>query len=842
MSQNHKEPEEIDLTIDSDEKDTDEDEIESTVSESETHVESEISSEDNVNGETCERRIGKPPISFLSSQESASIGETTEIEEDLDEEEKSGDDSELRDESSSLETSSLCTNDEEVLTALEITNTAESEASETESTSSLESRIVENDWSDFEISEPITASIESQESSIAENYDLAMKAFANGHLDDAFRRFLELSKNPVLVQQQVADFRNFDWAKAKKDYRPANLTILKQYFFAVHRNLAKFMRDPTLNYLHALTVKPDDKSLWFEFGVESVNRLNLNAAEFAFEEYGNGPKCWELLLRACFATKKFHKCTKYLQKIYATNPENLLAKVVKLEIKKINPFWAKIIEGIFPEPGFGLGPPKKDVISKKEYSKILSELQDFAQNSKTYVKPPERVPPTPVVVQLSPSISFEDLAVTLCDLFDRIESFSIFSEQRIIFNKEKPKKSKTVVLNSPTLVASSISSTSTNEKTNSSSDSMPLSISIPEVVDTELAGSQPCSLKDLRIAQTSMEYESNVLESMEDSIDVWSVVDNLVNQVVKNEKNEAGTARNVKIKSTNKSIKKIVAEESKKTRRGKNRSMLDELFDSHVNYEQMPKKRAWELSDYMFMEKSKDDACMLNYENRLGFPSRNMLGVAPEKSVKAPQKIGTKISEEPAAINEEISVEPFVKQLLEEHENFLIEELLHNFCKFVAIECPKSQLSSEQKKIFSQVYIRWANSFCNLSSLHYSDVSKIAIHVFAAEMGCHCAFQICMQILGGPDAFDRLVERLFLNDLTRAPPIKKLRLDEELKKAEQILATYREDQNIDDLVDCEPESEPIEDMEIEPFPTKSLTVSSAYDVIRRLCEKIQQEE
>lgn len=127
---------------------------------------------------------------------------------------------------------------------------AESEASETESTSSLESRIVENDWSDFEISEPITASIESQESSIAENYDLAMKAFANGHLDDAFRRFLELSKNPVLVQQQVADFRNFDWVKAKKDYRPANLTILKQYFFAVHRNLAKFMRDPTLNYLH----------------------------------------------------------------------------------------------------------------------------------------------------------------------------------------------------------------------------------------------------------------------------------------------------------------------------------------------------------------------------------------------------------------------------------------------------------------------------------------------------------------------------------------------------------------------------------------------------------------
>lgn len=93
------------------------------MSESETHVESEISSEDNVNGETCERRIGKPPISFLSSQESASIGETTEVEEDLDEEEKSGDDSELRDESSSLETSSLCTNDEEVLTALEITNT-----------------------------------------------------------------------------------------------------------------------------------------------------------------------------------------------------------------------------------------------------------------------------------------------------------------------------------------------------------------------------------------------------------------------------------------------------------------------------------------------------------------------------------------------------------------------------------------------------------------------------------------------------------------------------------------------------------------------------------------------
>lgn len=68
------------------------------------------------------------------------------------------------------------------------------------------------------------------------------------------------------------------------------------------------------------------------------------------------------------------ECTKYLQKIYATNPENLLAKVVKLEIKKINPFWAKIIEGIFPEPGFGLGPPKRDVISRKEYSKVIEFL------------------------------------------------------------------------------------------------------------------------------------------------------------------------------------------------------------------------------------------------------------------------------------------------------------------------------------------------------------------------------------------------------------------------------------------------------------------------------------
>lgn len=128
------------------------------------------------------------------------------------------------------------------------------ESDETESLTSdgsHTSRIVENVWSDMDfLSGPVGTSKEIQEGIIADDYELAMKAFASDRLDDAFKRFSDLSENPLLVEQQVEAFQNFDWAQAKKEFVSKKMSRVKQYFFAVHKNLAKFVKDPTIHYLH----------------------------------------------------------------------------------------------------------------------------------------------------------------------------------------------------------------------------------------------------------------------------------------------------------------------------------------------------------------------------------------------------------------------------------------------------------------------------------------------------------------------------------------------------------------------------------------------------------------
>lgn len=57
-------------------------------------------------------------------------------------------------------------------------------------------------------------------------------------------------------------------------------------------------------------------------------------------------------------------------KIFRENPNHALARVVKSEIKKTHEFWSRIIDGLFPDPGFGLGPVRRNDISPKEYDKV----------------------------------------------------------------------------------------------------------------------------------------------------------------------------------------------------------------------------------------------------------------------------------------------------------------------------------------------------------------------------------------------------------------------------------------------------------------------------------------
>lgn len=82
-----------------------------------------------------------------------------------------------------------------------------------------------------------------------------MKSLAKGDSQDAFERFVELAKNPLLTCYQIEDFAIFDWEKAKKEFDLNKFSMLKQYFFAVHKNLARLLKDPIDFYMQVSGIK-----------------------------------------------------------------------------------------------------------------------------------------------------------------------------------------------------------------------------------------------------------------------------------------------------------------------------------------------------------------------------------------------------------------------------------------------------------------------------------------------------------------------------------------------------------------------------------------------------------
>lgn len=128
------------------------------------------------------------------------------------------------------------------------------ESDESESTvSSL--KLVQNEWDDVDVlGESMGTSKEIQETNIIDDYELAMKAWSENRLDDAFRCFFELSQKPMLLELQVETFQNFDWEKARKEFSPRSIPKIKQYFFAIHKSLAKFVKEPTTHYLQVRNI------------------------------------------------------------------------------------------------------------------------------------------------------------------------------------------------------------------------------------------------------------------------------------------------------------------------------------------------------------------------------------------------------------------------------------------------------------------------------------------------------------------------------------------------------------------------------------------------------------
>lgn len=76
-----------------------------------------------------------------------------------------------------------------------------------------------------------------------------MRSLARGDSENALKLLIGLSENPLLSKYYVEDLSDFDWEQAKKDFDVDKFPILKQYFFAVYKNLARLLKDQIKCYM-----------------------------------------------------------------------------------------------------------------------------------------------------------------------------------------------------------------------------------------------------------------------------------------------------------------------------------------------------------------------------------------------------------------------------------------------------------------------------------------------------------------------------------------------------------------------------------------------------------------
>uniref|UniRef100_A0A914ZAQ5 Uncharacterized protein n=1 Tax=Panagrolaimus superbus TaxID=310955 RepID=A0A914ZAQ5_9BILA len=102
--------------------------------------------------------------------------------------------------------------------------------------------------------------------------------------EEGFDSLSMLYEEPLIQKQLITDFTKFDWEKAKTQFVKSCEPKMRMLTFGITRALARFANDPTLFYLQALSLRPTDKPLWYEFGCATARLQNFKTSEMAFKQ------------------------------------------------------------------------------------------------------------------------------------------------------------------------------------------------------------------------------------------------------------------------------------------------------------------------------------------------------------------------------------------------------------------------------------------------------------------------------------------------------------------------------------------------------------------------------
>uniref|UniRef100_A0A915N587 Uncharacterized protein n=1 Tax=Meloidogyne javanica TaxID=6303 RepID=A0A915N587_MELJA len=398
----------------------------------------------------------------------------------------------------------------------------------------------------------------------------------------------------------------------------------------------------------ALSIHPELKDLWFLAGITASKQKDWRSARFCFGHCDDDIRKLEALILYRFDGFR-HILNKFEQFIKTNNSNN--------------------------STQFGL------------FSSVLNKLlPKFA----------------PLKVKLRNDMRMEDIGICLCNIFDRIEQFSSFAEQKIIFYMDNTTNNNTQEAQQQQNNLMQIDEVETNNNVNN----------IPKNITKEKCNG---TLRDIEIIE---EKQSNNNKSKDEYF-------NGNNKLIKlNRKRILNWAEKTKLKE--KYYQKR-SQHQPYREQNENSALLrrSERVQNSPKYFNIAESWAWNFTKLMRLAnnslQNRTLDPLINYRWIEDLPTFNPL------------------------------IEAFVEA--SKNENWEFSQYLYKFLQFI---CEKKNvgLTLGQAEIFRQVYIRWSSTFLNLSLDNTQQTLDLLIHQMAAELGSHRALSVLQLFFDGEFNFN----------------------------------------------------------------------------------------
>ncbi|KAF7633836.1 hypothetical protein Mgra_00006804 [Meloidogyne graminicola] len=621
------------------------------------------------------------------------------------------------------------------------------EMSHLSSCSSNSSNYVENEWSDLE-GNTQQRSRETQEAEIKEQFKEAFSHLSKGEYEKTASICTLILTHPIMQTFYVADWEAFDWTEngRKKGVGEGSIihSDMAKIFFNINLAMIGIAENPLPFYIQSLSIHPELKDLWFLAGIAASKLKDWRSARFCFGHCDDEIRTIEALLLVNFCEQNFLECSFTLNKLFKIYPKHELGLFIYSFILQNFPFWKEFYDQIFKEELIKIDNYKfKNLFNKLEQiTKNTTKFIQFSLFSNNLIK--ELLPKySPLRIKLRNDMRMEDLGICLCNIFDRVENFSSFAEQKIIFymdtNTEETQKENSTSKDENYL-KNNINKNCNKFQDKDSNGIASQKAALDQIDGTTTSENEPNTTFSSDIEIIEEERTKLTTTTPKTSIKTNAQNEYYFNGNFKNNNNSTPKLNNIRRPlcwaEKNKFWTKLRQKYKQRSQRNKIERENDASLRRSQRVQNSPKyfniaeSWAWNL---------KLSGKELKYFTKLIRLAHNSL------TNKVPDPlINYRWIEELPCIN------PLIEKFVDasNNENWELSEYLFNFLQFV---CEKKNvgLTLGQAEVFRQVYIRWSSTFLNLTTKNASIETNLYIHQMAAELGSHRALSILQLYLDG---------------------------------------------------------------------------------------------